>query len=232
MTEKWPMTSDTPPRIWTVGHPAAPYIWAAALALLVLGIAMIDGPPLAAEVWQRALFVAAGTLLWEDMLTLTRIRPGKRTPSDPLTWFQVYAMGGYWGSFMVIATWDTGQVLTTQLAIWGAAGLFFGSVMAFTGKTEPALPDQDRYDLSNFDDPASFERKWVLAWPVFALVLIASLAAFPPDGGWSTGYFFFTMLLTMTLATPRVIATADPRAIFLRPRTIGLALLVAALLLF
>ncbi|MEL6645733.1 MAG: hypothetical protein AAFQ79_17515 [Pseudomonadota bacterium] len=222
--------SRTVTALFTQTHPASAYLWALVLAPVIPALAWFLDAPLDAEMWRRTIYVAAGVLLWDDLIWLARLRPGTHA-RDPLRWFHAYAMGGFWGSFMLIATWDTGDTLGASALTWGIAGLAFGGIMAATVKGGGAADDAHPFDLSRIDDPTSFERRWLLMMPAFALVMVAVFTVFQPAGGWAPAWYFWLVLLTLSSAgTVRLRADASPLMRLFRPRHAGLALLLLGLL--
>lgn len=215
--------ASLPPRL-------TPFLWAAGLAAMVLAFAWVEGRALDTEVLRRVLYAAAATLLWHDLIAIARARPGARSLRDPQRWYLAYAMGGFWGTLMLIVAWEPGTPVWTQVLTWATAGAFFGGIMAATEAGPAQNTDADLYDLTPLDTPGMWARRFILGWPLVALAVLGGLAAYPPDDGWGAGYFLFQVVFLMTLVGPTPKGGFTWANVLILPRPLGLVLLLIGLL--
>jgi hypothetical protein len=164
-----------------------------AVLLIALAAALNAGDLPRDALIQRLAFVGGFFLLGFDTLLISSYTRGERSLRNPLRWVNAGHMAWYFGTYILLAT--AGGIDAAALIGPLAGALIFGAAMAFLPFADvkgplPPLPP-GRYDTTRPLSDHPFRHKLYLLWPLIVLMLIAGMAAFPPEGGWDEDYLLF-----------------------------------------
>lgn len=157
--------------------------------------------PLPENVLMRLAFLAALYLLYIDVLAGTQLARRQRAGNTRAnTLIFAFYMGYFWTVGMVLMFWTGIEEAGQLLAIFGAGGLFFGTIMA-------ALPAKwsktfDRYDTEKSIFNNGLTQAIYYLWPLILVATIAGLLAYPPTDGWRESYFLFQLIFLGSLMQP------------------------------
>lgn len=179
---------------------------------------------------QRAIFIAACCLLMFDVVESTWIgrlaRPGF---GNPHFWIHAFYLGYFWSALMLLLMWNGQTDHSLTVLIWGLGGIAVGLFMSYRGKLYPP-PQIGRFDTDRpvTDRPAG---SLYYIWPIIVVAMFAALILMPPDQGWPQEYLLFQMIFLGSIMP--LYRHATPHYWYnIYPRFLGLALLMAGLLLF